>query len=75
MTYTTILISGIQLTKVQQDFLVKLGFAISGTTFTKSIQTDLLYTLIQQIVKYSIPFKLNTSAPKYVQNPCNGCKR
>ncbi len=75
MNYTTIMISSNRINTVQRDLLVKIGFNISGNSLSKSIKTDLLYTVIQQIVAQNIPFTLKTNAPLYNQTPCNGCRR
>lgn len=74
MTYTTINIPS-NLSKFQKDFLVKSGFILVGTLFSKSVKSSELHIVIGQLAKQNIPFNLKTQAPIYSSKPCVGCKR
>lgn len=74
MTYTTIIVSA-NLSKFQKDFLIKSGFALVGTTMSKSIKSSELYIIIGQLARQNIPFNLKIQVPTYSSAPCVGCKR
>jgi len=74
MIYTTITVSS-NLSKIQKDFLIKLGFAISGIKFSKSVKSSELHIVIGQLAKQNIPFSLQSQAPIYSSKPCAGCKK
>ncbi len=74
MTYTTIsVLSG--LSKFQKDFLIKSGFALIGTVFSKDVKSSELHLVIGQLASQNIPFHLKTQAPIISSKPCVGCKR
>lgn len=74
MTYTTITISA-GLSKIQKDFLIKTGFAISGIAFHKHVKSTDLHIFIGQLASKNIPFTLKTQPALSPSKPCAGCKK
>ena len=75
MIYTTVSVSAQSLTTFQRDFLVKSGFAILGVVFTRSIKSDELHIVVNQLANKNIPFSIKSAPPAYNSKPCGGCKR
>lgn len=76
MTYTTIIISATaSISTAQKDFVIKSGFAIMGTTYSKSVKSSDLHIVVGQLASKNIPFNLKMQAPTYTQGPCSTCKR
>jgi hypothetical protein len=74
MIFTTITAPA-GLSKIQKDFLVKSGFAISGAAFSRSVKSSDLHIVIGQLAKQNIPFSLKTQPANHTSKPCAGCKR
>jgi hypothetical protein len=74
MTYTTITIST-NLSKIQKDFLIKMGFVIFGVAFLKHVKSTELHIFITQLASKNIPFSIKTQPPLSSSKPCAGCKR
>ena len=62
-------------TTIQRDYLTKIGFAISGGLYIKSVNAVDVPTVVAELSRHKIQFSLQAGLTG-IQNarPCGGCK-